>query len=137
VNQVHDFNGGIQPSGLFWVVQLPDQAFHVSHDGRQASLEADHVCVIDSFQFGGPNSVPATVNFKIKWDAIGPRELHGRGKAVAPTDPAAFLGRFAKARSTASFSGSELGFSFRSNPGVNTDRTFAELGPEQNGIFLE
>jgi hypothetical protein len=33
---VHDFNGGILPSGLFWVVELPDDAFKVgfSFKGR-------------------------------------------------------------------------------------------------------
>jgi hypothetical protein len=131
---VHDYNAGIQPSGLFWVVELPRDAFTVSHDGRRASLEATDVCVLDSFQFGGPVNVPATVSFKIRWEASGPRERRGKGSDVPPTDPAAFLGRFAFARSTGSFSGSQVGFSFTGRG--DTDRTFAELGPERNGIFL-
>ena len=134
--QVHDYNGGIQPSGLFWAVELPDDAFEVSHGGRRATLDATDVCVLDSFQFLGPNSVPATVSFTVRWEATGPRELRGKGSRVPPTDPAAFLGRFAPARVTGSFSGSQLGFSFRSNPGVSSDDAFAELGPERNGVFL-
>jgi hypothetical protein len=55
---------------------------------------------------------------------------------VPVTDPAAFLGRFPEARATGSFSGSEVGFSFRSNPGADTDGTSAEFGPERNGVFL-
>jgi hypothetical protein len=133
---VHDFNGGIQPSGLFWIVQLSDRALHVSRDGRRATMRAEDVSVLDSFQFGGPVSVPATISLNVTWEATGQRVSRGKGSAVAPTDPAAFLGRFAAARSTASFAGSELGFSFRSDPGVSTDRGYAEMGTERNGSFL-
>jgi hypothetical protein len=133
---VHDFNGGILPSGLFWVVELPDDAFRVSHDGRRATLRAEQVPVVDSFQFGGPLSVPATVSMNVTWEATGDRQPRGKGSAVPATDPAAFVASFATARSTASFSGSELGFSFRSDPGASTDRTFAEMGAERNGVFL-
>jgi hypothetical protein len=116
------------------VVELPDDAFRVSHDGRRASLEAEDVCLLDSFQFGGPTNVPARVSFKTRWEATGPRERRGKGSAVPATDPAAFLGRIATARSTGSFSGSELGFSFKGRG--DTDGTFAELGSERNGSFL-
>jgi hypothetical protein len=116
------------------VVELPGDAFRVSHDGRRATLEAKDVCVLDSFQFGGPINVPASVSFKVRWEATGPRERRGKGSTVPATDPAAFLGRFANARSTGSFSGSEVGFSFKGMG--DTDRGFAELGPERNGVFL-
>jgi hypothetical protein len=115
-------------------VELPNDAFKVSHDGRRASLEARDVCVLDSFQFGGPVNVPASVSFKIRWEAIGRFERRGKGSTVPPTDPAAFLGRFAPARSTGSFSGAQLGFSFKGRG--DTDRGYAELGPERNGVFL-
>ena len=116
------------------MVELPDDAFKVSHDGRRATLEAKDVCVLDSFQFGGPVTVPASVSFKIRWEATGPRERRGRGAEVPATDPAAFLGRFATARSTGTFSGSEVGFSFQGR--ANTEGGFAQLGPERNGTFL-
>jgi hypothetical protein len=116
------------------VVELPGDAFTVSHDGRRATLEAKDVCVLDSFQFGGPTNVPASVSFKIRWEATGRFESRGKGSAVPATDPAAFLGRFADARSTGSFSGSQVGFSFKGRG--DTDDTFAELGPERNGAFL-
>jgi hypothetical protein len=32
-------------------------------------------------------------------------------------------------------SGAELGFSFRSDPGVSSDRGFADVGRERNGVF--
>ena len=116
------------------MVELPGDAFTVSHDGRRATLEAKDVCVLDSFQFGGSTNVPASVSFMVRWEATGRRERRGSGTDVPPTDPAAFLGRFAVARSTGSFSGSEVGFSFIGRG--DTDDTFAELGPERNGVFL-
>lgn len=117
------------------MVQLDDDAFRVSHDGRRASLRASHVPVIDSFQFGGPVQVPGEVSYHITWEAIGAAQSRGKGTTVPPTDPAAFLGRFAPARSTASFHGSTLGFSFRSET-ATTDRTYALMGTERNGAAL-
>ena len=134
--QVHDFNGGILPSGLFWLVELPATAFTFTGNGRLALLRANDVPVIDSFQFFGTDVVPAVVSFDLRWDATGPAVPRGQGRKVAPTDRAAFLGEFAPARATGSCSGSELGFAFRSNPGVSSDRGYAEVGRERNGVFL-
>lgn len=134
--QVHDNNGGVLPSGLFWTVQFPEDAFAVSENGKHATLRAHDVPVIDTFHFLGPNMIPATVDLDVRWEALGPPVQRGSGKAVAPTDPAAFLAEFALARSTAALSGAELGFAFRSNPGASSDRGFAEFGRERNGSFL-
>ena len=127
---MHDFNGGVQPSGLFWVVELPQGAIHVSGNGKHASMRGDDVAVIDSFQFGGPNAAPASVSFSVDWDATGPT-THVQSSALSPFS-AEFAPAFAKGR----FSGRELGFSFVSNPGANTSRGFAEMGRERNGRFL-
>jgi hypothetical protein len=135
-SQVHDFNGGILASGLFWTLPLDDDALRVSHERRRAVLDVEDIQVIESFRIFGPNTTPATLSFHIEWQATGPFVNRGKGAAVAPTDPAAFLARFALARSTAEFEGSEFGFSFRSNRGVSTDQGFAEMGRERNGVFL-
>jgi hypothetical protein len=92
------------------------------------------VCVLDSFQFLGPTSVAASVSFTVQWAATDPGQRRGRGISVPPTDPAAFVGRFTPARATGLFSGSEVGFGFAGRG--TTDGTFAELGPERNGVFL-
>ena len=47
-SQVHDYNGGIPPSGLFWTVQLRDDAFRMSEDGRQAFLHVRDLPVLGS-----------------------------------------------------------------------------------------
>ena len=99
-------------------------------------LDVEDIQVIDSFQFGSGIGTPATVSFHIEWLATGPATERGKGGAVPATDPAAFLGQLAVAESTAEFSGSELGFSFSSNPGVSTAKTFAEIGRERNASLL-
>ena len=72
----------------------------------------------------------------IDWEALEEPVNLGSGATVSPTDPAAFLGSFAEARSRAYFSGRQLGFSFSSNPGTSTDGGYAEIGTERNGTFL-
>jgi hypothetical protein len=135
-SQVHDINGGVLASGLFWTLPLDDDALDVSDDGRRVVLDVEGIQVIESYQLFAPTTTAATLSFHIEWQATGPFVERGKDATVAPTDPAAFLARFAVARSTAEFELSEFGFSFRSNPGVNADQGFAEMGRERNGVFL-
>jgi hypothetical protein len=135
-SQVHDFNGGILASGLFWTLPVADSALRLSREGRRAVLEVRDLPVIDSFQFFGPNQIPASVSFRVRWDASGPFVARGSGASVPATDAAAFSGEVAVATSTGTFSGSEFGFGFRSDPGVSTARGFAVLARERNGVFL-
>lgn len=135
-SQVHDLNGGVLASGLFWTLPLQDDALHVSDDGRRAVLDVEDIQVIENYRVFGPNSTPAALSFHIEWQATDPFVDRGKDGMVPPTDPAAFLARFAVARSTAEFEVSEFGFSFRSDPGVSTDQGFAEMGRERNGFFL-
>jgi hypothetical protein len=135
-SQVHDINGGILSSLLFWTLPLDDDALRISHDGRRAVLDVEDLEVIESFRIFALTTTPATLSYHIEWQATGPFVDRGKDATVAPTDPAAFLGSFAVARSTAEFEVSEFGFSFSSDPGVSTDRGFAEMGRERNGVFL-
>lgn len=134
--QVHDFNGGIQPSGLFWVFELQAGGLDVDDDGKRATLHASNVPVVDSFQFGGSQQVPGQVTYSIEWHATGPFVARGKGTAVPPTDPAAFLAEFAPAFASGHFSGRELGFSFTSDPGTSSNGGYALMGRERNGVFL-
>jgi hypothetical protein len=139
--QLHDFNGGILASGLFWTVPAERHDLWVSRDGRRAVLEMRDVPVIDSFQFFSPNQIAAEVSFRIEWRASGPFVQRGSGDPDPPTDIAAFLGDIAPARSTASCSGEEWGFSFRSNQATTELpgplRGYAQMGHTRNGVFLE
>jgi hypothetical protein len=133
--QVHDFNGGIHASGLFWTVPAHDGHLWVSRDRRRAVLELRDVPVVDSFQFFGPNQIAASISCRVDWRASGPFEQRGSGAAVPATDMAAFLGNIAPARSTGSFAGEEWGFTFDA-AGTSTDGGYAELGRTRNGVFV-
>jgi hypothetical protein len=131
--QVHDFNGGIMASGLFWTVPSDEHDLRVSRSGRSAVLEMHDVPVIDSFQFFGPNQIAATTSFRIEWRATGPFEPRGEGRSVPETDIAAFRGDLATAASTITATGEEWGFEFRSQG--DTSGGYAQIGQTRNGIF--
>jgi hypothetical protein len=132
--QVHDFNGGIMASGLFWTVPADEHELWVSRSSRRAVLEMHDVPVIDSFQFFSPNQIAATTSVRIEWRASSPFEQRGKGMTVPHTDSAAFLGDIAQADSTITATGDEWGFSFRADGGA--DGGYAQLGRTRNGVFL-
>jgi hypothetical protein len=136
-SQLHDFNGGILPSGLFWTLDIKKAAVDFKFDNRRAFLHVRNLPVIDTFQFFGANDTPALVDFHVTWEATGPAVPRGEGAAVGPTDPAAFLGEIAPAVSRGSFSGEEMGFEFESNRGASTSPGgYAQIGSQRNGVFL-
>jgi hypothetical protein len=131
---VHDFTGGIAQSGLVWTVPLPDDAVTITRRGRRLDVAVDDLLVIDSTG-SPPVDVPATVSFAMTWRATGALQRAGKGGAVAPTDPLAYLGRLARASARGTFSGASGSFTFRSS--AKPQKTiFGVLGTEQAGALL-
>jgi len=108
----------------------------VSPDGRQLTLAVQDLALLDDVLRPIAVTVPATVSFRIEWRGKKARRRRGHGLAVAATDAAAFLGRFRKAKATATFSGAIAGFSFASDVAAPATSLFATLGSERNGVFL-
>lgn len=134
---MHDFNGGILPSGLFWTLGIRKAAIDFKMSNRRAVLHVKNLAVIDSFQFFGPSDTPGVLDVRVEWEATEPAVVQGMGAEVGPTDPRAFLGVIAPAVSTASFSGEEIGFEFESiSDASSSPRGYAQLGTERNGVFL-
>ncbi len=133
-SRIHDFTGGILPSGLVWTVPLPDESVVVSPDGKRLDVDIRDLAVIDTTSTQG--DVPAVVSFQITWKARGKARQLGRGTAVPPTDAAAFLGRFFRARARGTFSGTAGSFTFHSSLERKARSLFAELGTQQNGALL-
>jgi hypothetical protein len=132
--QVHDFNGGILSSGLFWTVPADEHNLWVSRSRRTAVLEVRDVPVIDSFQFFGPDQVAASVSFRIEWSATGRAMMRGKGATVPETDMAAFEGEIAPARSAIVASAQEWGFTCHAKGG--TAGGYAQMGDSRNGDCL-
>jgi hypothetical protein len=133
-SRIHDFTGGVLPSGLVWTVPLPDEAVVVSADGRRLDVEVRDLAVIDTTADG---DVPAVVSFQMTWKGMGKLRDLGRGNTVPETDAAAFLGRyFRRARARGSFSGSAGGFTFTSSTKRKARSLYAQLGTQQNGALI-
>lgn len=133
---MHDFNGGVAPSGLFWTLRIPDDSVVVSPDGRQLTVVVQDLAMENDILRPVAMTVPATASFRIEWQGKKAQKRRGRGLKVSPTDPAAFLGRFRKAKATGLFSGAFEGFSFESDVANLAKSRWAIVGTERNGVFL-
>lgn len=124
----------IDPSGLYWVVGLPNglsaSAATVSSDNAQASLQLSNLSVIDepAFPKAGP-TYPATQDIDVRWTATGATQTL--------TDPAkhfAITGRPASVTARFAVSEPSRGFTFH---GEATSLTYAFVGDEVNGYFYD
>ena len=128
--QLHDFNGGIAASGLFWTVRVPDDAVQHAADGS-VRVVVDNADVVDDFVFFGPAHVPAKVSFDMTFTPEGSMR-HIRPTSADPTDPHNWAGEFRNALAVGTFSGSSNDFTFTGS----ASSTFAEMGTERNGFFV-
>ena len=104
------------------------------HTGTTAHLRLRDQPVVESFQFLGPNEIPAKVSVDVRWTATGPVAHYPPG-STDPTAPSYFAGTFREALAQGTFAGSEAGFSF--GPArASSHGLWAEIGQERNGIFL-
>jgi hypothetical protein len=129
-SQVHDFNPGITENGVFWTAAIDRGSVKVNLGKGSASL---HVADLDVEDYGnvvnalqdGP-SVEASVSFDVSWSGVDER-VKIRNK------DSGFAGEYIHNYATLSWSASESGFSFTSDP---LDSDFAEIGHERNGVFF-
>jgi len=133
--RVHDFTGGILPSGLVWTVPIPDESIVLSGGGKRLAVDVRDVAVIDSTAVPAAD-VPATVSFQMTWRGMGGARRRGRGLAVGSGDPSAFVGRFFAAKAQGTFSGTSGAFTFASNPKPRVRTIFAVVGSEQTGTLI-
>jgi hypothetical protein len=107
----------------------------VSGGGKRLDVDVRDVAVIDST--GVPaTDVPATVSFQMTWRGRVGARRRGRGLAVGPGDPKAFVGRLFSAKAQGTFSGVSGAFTFTSNPNPRVRTIFAVLGTEQTGALI-
>ena len=87
-NQVHDWNPGILPSGLFWTIPIDGKAIQADLSGR-ARFHVKNLALPDYHDFGNaispsPSSVPGHVSFDVRWS--GSEEVFDvqmqRGKVI-------------------------------------------------------
>ena len=134
-NQNHDFNPGVARNGVFWTIAVPSRAGDVDPAAGTATYTQTDLAIGDYYHvaFGASNGphVPAKVTFTITWSpGPSPKMLH-------PDDAKnTYRGEFVQGIATASWSMSEDGFSFTSDPPGTTETVQAEVGTERNGKFF-
>jgi hypothetical protein len=146
LQQVHDFSPGIASNGLFWIVQVPDDAVKITEDTLTISLK--NVSVVDQFRFpGGAGNnlgaagVPATVSFDITYTKSGtPR--HVAPRSHDPLSPFAWAGEMWRATNSGTFTVAYNDASFSAQGSFSSDTSnpdtsgFGEMGTERNGSFV-
>ena len=134
--QVHDWEPGIRPSGLFWTIPITPSAITVNRITGTATLKATDLAVPDYGNFFNaispapdPAPVPSHVSFEVTWPG------HGEVREI-DDDVFDFSGRFIVSDSTIAFTArnDDADVTYRSNPGgqISFD---AGVGSERNGIF--
>ena len=133
-NQIHDLHPPIAPSGLYWVVPVPERGLAISPDGSSFTLEMLNVPVVDQPRWPALDSVatPAKMTFKMVWKSTGDR--------VAYDDPSRqfrFTGFRASCQLEAQVEVPSIGFSWKSDPLEKSRADFAIMGEEVNGRYYE
>lgn len=141
MTQVHDFNPGITPNGVFWIVEVPDDAVKISPDGETLTIHLENVPVVDQGSFpAGTGTTPATVSFDVTYTKSGaPR--HVRPISRDPLSPFNWAGEMWTATNSGTFSVAYNDKSFSAQGTFSSDflpaGNFGEMGTERNGSFVE
>ena len=137
---MHDFNPGIASNGLFWIIQIPEDAVTVTDDSVTISLS--NVAVLDQTSFPNPGGLnlgtsghPATVSFNITY------RKSGTARRVQPTSadhlsPFTWAGAISPATNSGTFSLAYTDGSFSAQGSFSYQGNFGEIGRERNGSFV-
>jgi hypothetical protein len=140
MTQVHDFNGGIGTNGLFWIVQIPDDAVTVADDAVTISLS--NVAIVDQLTFPNPGGVnlgnsgfPATLSFNVTYQKSG-MARHVRPTSRDPLSPFNWAGEMWTATNSGTFSLAYNDGGFSAQGSFSSAGNFGEIGRERNGSFV-
>jgi hypothetical protein len=144
MTQVHDFNGGIAANGLFWTVQIPDDAVTITDDAVTITLS--NVAVVDQLTFPntspngeivnlGNSGAPATVSFNITYQKSG-KARHVRPTSRDLLSPFNWAGEMSDATNSGTFSLAYKDGSFSAQGSFSSQGNFGEIGRERNGSFV-
>jgi hypothetical protein len=144
--QLHDFEPGIAPSGLFWTIPIDFSSIDVDPGIGQARLHAEDVAVTDYHNFfiavalsePPPPPLPSHVSFDVRWSGNGDRQK-------IRDETFGFTGQYVASPTTISFTASNDGGDviYSSDPGGQYNPTVDQggaglpaVGHERNGVFF-
>lgn len=137
LQQVHDWEPGIEDSGLFWTIPIGDGAIDVDPSTGTARLRGQSVKVTDYHDFfnavlgGGPTPLPSRVSYDVRWAATG------ASQAIRDST-FGFVGDYVPSTASISFVAMDDhgGVIYRSDPGGQTNVGQPAVGTERNGVFF-
>lgn len=135
--QFHDWEPGIEPSGLFWTIEFPGAAMSAAPGAGTAHLHGESVAVDDYHDFFNaiaeapdPPPRPSHVSFDVRW--------HGGGDRMNVRDPDfGFVNQVVAGDATIEFTAKN-----DDSPIVYTSvadgqsTVSAGVGHERNGVFF-
>lgn len=142
--QIHDYSPGIGPKGLFWIIPAPRDSVEIDLGAGTASIRLSNVPIIDAHDLANALTnghglvsppippiapVPATVSFDIQWSGV-------ISQAKVTNEAQNFTGQFIETGVTISWSASQAGFSFVSEPPNPGRNVYSVIGHERNGFFF-
>ena len=140
MTQVHDFNAGVAANGLFWIVQVPDDAVKIDDDTLSISLT--NVPIVDQSTFPNPGGVnlgnsgiAATLTFHATYKKTGTARTV-RPTSADPLSPFNWAGEMWTATNSGSFSVAYTDGSFSAQGTFSSAGNFGEMGTERNGSFV-
>ena len=131
--QLHDFEPGIAPNGLFWTIPIPQSAVQVDPGNGTARFHMENVAIPDFGDFfsavtGGP-STPGRASFDIHWDGGGQR-------GTFEDDQNGFIASLVQGPAWIAWHASnDNGYSYTAST-VDQTTVSAAVGHERNGIFV-
>jgi len=137
--QIHDFNPGIKPSGLFWTMPIPRQSVEIDLEDRTARMHLEHWAIpdfTDIFNSAGLTQpplapIPSIVSFDVRW--------RGKAAPVPFRDTTNhFVGDYVDSTATITWSAEQRAtdFSFASHDAKDTTTVSGVIGRERNGVFF-
>ncbi|HET6866867.1 MAG TPA: hypothetical protein VFH80_13190 [Solirubrobacteraceae bacterium] len=135
--QLHDWEPGIAPSGLFWTIPVSFAAIQVDPFTGRARMRGVHVAVGDFHDFfsavsPNPASIPSHVSFDVRWAGGGERQR-------IRNDEFGFAGNYVAGPTSISFTASndDGGVLYTSDPGGQFNPTLDQLGAGSPAVGIE
>jgi len=132
--QVHDFEPGIAPSGLFWTTRIGRSAVDARPERGTGRMRATLLSVGDYHDFpssmaANPTPVPSQVSFDVRWLGGGPP------RAISD-DTFGFAGTYVETDAHIDFTARQRGshVTYRSHPGDQITVS-GGTGIERTGVF--
>ena len=132
--QVHDFEPGIRPSGLFWTTRIGHDAVDVQ-DLDDARMRKTHLAMPDFHDIvnalsPSPATRPGHVSFDVRWDG------HDRRRRIRD-DAFRFVGEYRPVQAHIDFRVSDDGSDVVYTSDAHGQKTVSGgIGHERNGVFF-